>query len=112
LSSLIYGGDFNRFWLRTVNYGHEEYGLKVLKGQCQYFGPFPVKYEEIAAPLTVQAIIWPMDEIPKSRMTRFEQATERGVCKKDKVSIGKMMKLDWRDRPTAKNLHEWFAEDE
>jgi hypothetical protein len=114
LISLIYGGDFNLFRPRTVPYGHEEYGLEVLKQQFRYFGPFPAKYEEIASPETVAAILYLMQEIPQSQTTPFHMTTEREVCQKDKMFIGKIMMMDWRDRPTAKELleDEWFREDE
>jgi hypothetical protein len=112
--SLIYGGNFNLFRPRTVPYGHEEYGLEVLKRQHQYFGPFPPKYEEIASQETITAILYLMHEIPQSKTTPFLWTTEREVCKKDKEFIVKIMKMDWRDRPTVKELleDEWFKEDE
>ena len=53
----MYGGNFNLFRPKTVPYGHEEYGLEVLKRQFRYFGPFPGKYEEIASPTIVAVIL-------------------------------------------------------
>jgi hypothetical protein len=113
LISLIYGGNFSLFRPRTVPYGHEEYGLEILKRQFRYFGPFPAKYEEIANVETVTAILYLMQEIPQSQTTPFHRTTEREVSKKDKEFIGKIMMMDWRDRPTAKELleDEWFKED-
>ena len=113
LISLIYGGNFNLFRPRTVPYGHEEYDLEVLKRQFRYFGPFPPKYDEIASQETVAAICWLMDEIPRSQTTPFHRTTEREVCRKDKEFIGKMMMIDWLDRPTAMELlrDEWFHEE-
>lgn len=113
LISLIYGGDFNLFEPRAVPYGHEAYGPEVLKRQFQYFGPFPPKYDEIASQDTIKIICWVMDEVPKSKTTPFSRTTEREVCKEDKDFIGKIMKLDWRDRPTAKELlaDKWFEKD-
>ncbi|EGC45357.1 serine/threonine protein kinase [Histoplasma capsulatum var. duboisii H88] len=114
LISLIYGGNFNLFRPKTVPYGHEEYGLEVLKQQFRYFGPFPGKYEEIAGPMTVKAILYLMQEIPQSKTTPFYRTTEKEVCKKDKEFIGKIMMMDWRDRPTAGKLleDEWFKEED
>ncbi|PTU24175.1 hypothetical protein P175DRAFT_0513207 [Aspergillus ochraceoroseus IBT 24754] len=105
LISLIYGGDFNLFRPRTVPYGHEEYNLEVLKQQFRYFGPFPEKYAEIASPETVPAILYLMHEIPQQRNVE--------VSLKDKAFISKIMMLDWRDRPTAKELlrDKWFQAD-
>lgn len=114
LISLIYGGDFNLVRPRTVPYGHEEYNLEVLKQQFRYFGPFPAKYEEIASPETVTAILYLMHEIPQSQTTPFSRTTEREVSLKDKEFISEIMKLDWRDRPTAQELlkDRWFQDDE
>lgn len=59
------------------------------------------------------AILYLMQEIPQSRTTPFSKTTEREVGKKDKEFIGKIMRMDWRDRPTARELSgdEWFEED-
>ncbi|KAL2068653.1 hypothetical protein VTL71DRAFT_14990 [Oculimacula yallundae] len=113
LISLIYGGNFNLFRPRTVSSGHEEYGLEVLKQQFRYFGPFPAKYEEIASSQTIAAILYLMEEIPQSQTTPFNRTTTKEVCKEDRELIGKIMMLDWRDRPTAGELleNEWFKED-
>jgi serine/threonine protein kinase len=112
LISLIYGGTFNLFRPRTVSYGHEEYGLEVLKRQFQYFGPFPAKYREIGDDMIVQTMLYLMHEIPPEKMTHFYRTTEREVCEKDKEFVGKIMMMDWRDRPTAKQLLEddWFKD--
>ena len=87
--------------------------MEVLKRQFRYFGPFPPKYEEIASPETIAAILCLMEEIPQSQTTPFYRTTEKEVCKKDKEFIGKIMMLDWRDRLTARELleNEWFKED-
>jgi hypothetical protein len=112
--SLIYGGDFNNFQPRTVAYGDEEYGLEILKRQFQYFGPFPTKYEKIASPMTVAAIIWLMDKISPSQMIPFANTTESEVCQRDKEFLCRIMKMDWRDRPTAGQLlgDSWFEEND
>ncbi|KAM5434691.1 hypothetical protein MferCBS31731_006637 [Microsporum ferrugineum] len=110
LICLIYGGDFNIFRPATVSHDHEEYGLEVLKQQFRYFGPFPAQYQEIAGPMTVTAILYLMQEIPRSKTTPFHLITEREVSKPDKEFISKIMKMDWRDRPTVKQLlkDKWF----
>lgn len=88
--------------------------MEVLKQQFRYFGPFPGKYDEIADSATVTAIQDLTQEIPQSKMTPFYLTAEKEVCKKDKEFIGKIMMMDWRDRPTAKELleNEWFKEEE
>ena len=111
--SLIYGGDFSLFKPKDVKFGHEEYELKILMRQFQYFGPFPAKYEEIADPETVQVILYLMEQIPQHKLTSFHRTTRREVSKEDNDFICKIMKLDPRDRPSAKELlqDEWFSED-
>ena len=53
------------------------------------------------------------EEIPKENMTPFSRTTEKEVIKKDKTFISKILKLDWQDRPTAKDLleDEWWNDD-
>jgi hypothetical protein len=55
-----------------------------------------------------------MDEISPSQMTRFANTTEKEVCQRDKEFLGRIMKLDWRDRPTASQLLKdpWFEGDD
>jgi hypothetical protein len=50
---------------------------------------------------------------PKANTTPFYRTTEREVIKKDNDFVCKIMKLDWRDRPTAKELleDEWWHDD-
>lgn len=62
--------------------------------------------------MTVAAILYLMQEIPQSETTPFSRTMEREVSKEDKEFIGRIMVMDWRDRPTAKELLEdkWFQE--
>ena len=114
LINLLYGSEFNIFDPTAVPYGHEEYNLEVLKQQFRYFGPWPGKYEEISSPETVHAILYIMETIPKSDTTPFHLITDKEICKEDKAFIGKIMMMDWRDRPSAQQLldDEWFKEAE
>jgi hypothetical protein len=54
-----------------------------------------------------------MQLIPREKMTPFVWTTVREVEKRDNIFISKMMKLDWRDRPTAKEVleDEWWNDD-
>lgn len=96
-----------------MNRDHEEYLLGVLTEQFRYFAPFPAKFEEIAGPETISSILYLMQVVPRESTTPFSQTTEHEVGKDDREFIGKIMKLDWRDRPTAKELlaDEWWAND-
>lgn len=52
-----------------------------------------------------------MHGVPREKMKPFGRITEREISKEDKAFILKIMKLDPRDRPTAKELlqDEWFT---
>jgi hypothetical protein len=51
-----------------------------------------------------------MQSILQEKTMPFSRTTESEVSKGDNIFISKMMKLDWRDRPTAKELleDEWW----
>ncbi|KAJ8105173.1 hypothetical protein ONZ43_g7529 [Nemania bipapillata] len=108
--SLLYGGDFNIFRPKTVRYGDETYNLEVVKSQFRYFGPFPPKITEIFNAETLTSIVRLMELIPPETMTPFRFITEREVAKEDREFVLRIMHMDWRDRPTAKELlqDEWF----
>ena len=79
--------------------------------QHQFFGPFPLSYKEIADDETLAILTHIMHCVPREKMKPFERITEREVSKEDKAFVLKIMKLDPRDRPTAKELlqDEWFT---
>ncbi|KAI0909699.1 STE/STE20 protein kinase [Ustulina deusta] len=108
--SLLYGGDFNIFRPKDVRYGDETYNLEVVKSQFRYFGPFPAKVREIFNDETLTSIVYLMEMVPPETMTPFRFVTEREMAKEDKDFVLKIMQMDWRDRPTAKELlrDEWF----
>jgi hypothetical protein len=64
--------------------------------------------------MTVAAIIWLMDKISPSQMIPFANTTESEVCQRDKEFLCRIMKMDWRDRPTAGQLlgDSWFEEND
>ena len=82
-----------------------------MKSQFRYFGPFPPKIREIVTDETFTSVFYLMQLIPPEKMTPFRQVTEREVTREDKEFILKIMQMDWRDRPTAKELlqDEWFS---
>ncbi len=107
---MLYGGDFNIFRPKDVRYGDETYNLEVVKSQFRYFGPFPAKVREIFNDETLTSIVYLMEMVPPETMTPFRFVTEREMAKEDKDFVLKIMQMDWRDRPTAKELlrDEWF----
>lgn len=110
LISLIYGGDFNIFQPQDASYDDENYRVEIVESQFRFFGPFPAKYQEIASEETLTSVLHLMHLNPPSKMTPFDTVTEREVTKEDKEFILKIMHMDWRDRPTARELlqDEWF----
>lgn len=107
LLALIYGDGFFMFE-PDVPPDHEGYEMKILMRQAQFFGPFPESYEEIADDNVLSILVYVMNSIPPEEVKPFRLITEREVCKEDMLFLQKIMKLDPRERPSAKQI----AEDE
>ncbi|KAJ8106697.1 hypothetical protein OPT61_g9367 [Boeremia exigua] len=109
LISLLWGENWHIF-KPDVPADREHYGLKILMKHHQYFGPFPLSYKEIADEDSCTILAYAMNGVPRELMKPFALITDKEVTKKDKAFILKLMKLDPRDRPTAKDLlqDEWF----
>src|SRR5271170_4664053 len=88
------------------------YNAKIVVHQHQWFGPFPISYKEIADEDTQKIIIGIMSMVPPEKLKPFRYVGEREICNADKAFVLKIMKLDPRDRPTARELlqDEWFTE--
>ena len=110
--TLIYGGDFNLVCQKVVPFGHEKYDLEILKQQIRYFGPYPDDIGEAVSEQTAAAILYLISEISFSQVGLFQRITEKEICKADKTFISKIMRMDWRERPSAKDLSrdDWFQE--
>jgi hypothetical protein len=110
--ALIYGGDFNLVHRRVVPFDHEEYDLEILKQQFRYFGPFLGTIGEAVSEETAAVILYLMREISFSQVGLFQRITEKEICKADKDFLGKIMRMDWEQRPTVKDLlkDDWFLE--
>jgi serine/threonine protein kinase len=80
------------------------------------FGPFPAKYQELVQNNeNIQIIIVHLyDSIPQKDRNQFSRISQKEMSTQDKDFIGKIMKLDPRDRPTARELLQdnWFDEAE
>ncbi|KAL9023832.1 MAG: hypothetical protein Q9196_006943, partial [Gyalolechia fulgens] len=111
LINLIWGLNFHIFEPEEPE-SHELYDTKIVVHQHQWFGPFPVSFKEIADEDTQEAIIGIMSVVPPEKLKPFRFLSEREICSADKTFILKIMKLDPRDRPNAKELlqDEWFTE--
>ncbi len=89
---------------------HEDYELTILMKHHQFFGPFPTSYSEFADQDAIKIIIYAMDSLPREKAKPFQCITEREMTKEDNAFLFKIMKLDPRDRPTAREIlqDEWF----
>lgn len=76
------------------------------------FGPFPESYEQIASQEILAVLVWVMQNSPPETLKPFHLTTSREICEEDKAFVLKAMRLDPRDRPTAKMLLEdtWFKD--
>jgi hypothetical protein len=90
-----------------------EYLLEVLVKQFCYFGPFPERFLELADEEIHETYMFLMQSITTDNLPLFARVTERDVAAKDQEFIMKIMKMDWGDRPTAKELleDEWWQND-
>lgn len=67
-------------------------------------------YQEISPPETLAVLAYIMRNLPPDKKKPFSRITENEISKEDKTFILKIMKLDPRDRPSARELleDEWF----
>ena len=88
----------------------------VLKQQFKFFGPAFESYSELVGNCTEvrDAINLLYDMLPMGQRGLFRVISEKEICKEDKTFLWKIMKYDWRERPTAQQLLEdkWFEDGE
>jgi hypothetical protein len=65
---------------------HEEYELRILMKQHQFFGPFPLSFKEIADGETLAILTHVMRGVPREKMKPFGRMTEREISE-DKAFI-------------------------
>lgn len=83
----------------------------MLVEQVRRFGPVPLSYQEIANEDRLGILTMVINYINENRLQLpFSMSEDEELAKDDRDFIVKMMKLDPRDRPTAKELlqDEWF----
>ena len=86
--------------------------MEILKQQFRYFGPFPDDIGEAVSEQTATAMLYFMSEILFSQVGLFQMVTEKEICKADKTFISRIMRMDWRKRPSGKDLlrDDWFLQ--
>ncbi|KAL4925821.1 putative serine/threonine protein kinase [Aspergillus undulatus] len=109
LISLLYGSGFHIF-KPDVPPDHDEYDVKILLKHHRCFGPFPESYEEIADQQRLAILTWVMQNSPAETLRPFHLTTTEEICQDDKEFMLRIMRLDPRDRPSARQLLEdqWF----
>jgi hypothetical protein len=105
----LFFGNYHIFSPR-VPAENEQYDRGILERMHIFFGPFPLGYKEIANAKTLDYLADIMDGVPQSARKPFQYIKDKEFEPEDKVFILKIMKLDPRDRPTARQLLEddWF----
>lgn len=90
----------------------EMYDTKIVVNQHQWFRSFPISYKEIADKDTQEALVGIMSAVAPEKMKPFRYLSEREICSADKAFVHKIMRLDPRDRTTARELLQdaWFTE--
>ncbi|PYI29075.1 putative serine/threonine protein kinase [Aspergillus indologenus CBS 114.80] len=109
LVSLLYGGNFFLF-KPDISAEHDDYELKILQRQCEFFGPFPLTYRDLCPRETLNVLAYVMRSIPPEKKKPFMRISEKELITEDKEFITRIMKLDPRDRPSAAELlqDKWF----
>jgi serine/threonine protein kinase len=87
--------------------------MKILIKHDQYFGPFPKSYCDpgFARAHVLPIVLFVLQAVSSDKRTPFSWVSERQFSKEDKALLLKIMKLDPRDRPTARELLDegWFS---
>ncbi|KAL9023335.1 MAG: hypothetical protein Q9196_007265 [Gyalolechia fulgens] len=113
LISLIWGDNWHIFKPDNVDVDKDEYPLLVFIKQASIFGPIPLSYREIADDARLEILTQTIHYINENKLKKpFHLSADKELSKEDRTFICKIMKLDPRDRPTAKELlqDEWFRE--
>ncbi len=111
LISLIFGHHWHIFKPKGVEPDDVNYGFWVLVEQVRRFGPVTLSYEEIVNEERLGILARVIDYVHENQLQLpFSMSEDEELLKEDRDFIMKMMRLDPRDRPRAKELlqDEWF----
>lgn len=105
----LFFGNYHLFNPR-VSVDNPKYERIILERMHMFFGPFPLTYKELADTKTLNYLADIMNSV--SQRKPFHMIKDKEFAPEDKTFLVKIMKLDPRDRPTAKQLLEdsWFSE--
>ncbi len=117
--SLLWGDNFHIFNPDRADResdDEEEYAYHVMAKQAAFFGPFPMTYMGELLTVTDErlALLTQITNYARESKRRkpFHMIQDKEITEGDKTFLIKIMKLDPRDRPTAKELLQdsWFEE--
>lgn len=103
--------DDNFFIFRPkVPCGHDEYELEIVAKHHVYSGPFPSSYADLVDQETLGVLLIVMNDVPPEKLRPFSLASYQEISPEDIEFVLKIMRLDPRDRPTARQLlgDKWF----
>ena len=108
LISLIWGENWHIFKPSNIDPTDSAYSIEVLRRQDKYFGPFPLSYISLADDDRLDTLTIITKSVEER--TPFKMASSQEIAKEDREFISKLMRLDPRDRPSAKVLlqDEWL----
>ncbi|KAL9086371.1 MAG: hypothetical protein Q9165_007157 [Trypethelium subeluteriae] len=111
--SLIYG-DGIHLMTPSISCDHDDYEFEVLNQQYMFFGPIPDKYDDqVEEREDLKKLLLHLFEVtPANETGLFKRITKKEISEEDSVFLQRIMKWDWRDRPTAMQLLEdgWFKD--
>ncbi|KAI1123823.1 serine/threonine protein kinase [Nemania abortiva] len=111
--NLVHGNGYNYFDPRWegIELGDQEFKYTILKRMYDLVGPFPQSMAEIVSPKVFGILQFYNEEGPPQRP--LQQWRENSIPTADKEFIGRILKLDPRDRPTVEEIlqDEWFTEE-
>ena len=85
---------------------HDEYGLKILIKHHTYFESFSSSYSNLADQETLEVLLIIMNSVSSENLRPFSLASQQEISEKDREFVLRIVKLDPRDRPTARELLE------
>ncbi|MCJ1245183.1 hypothetical protein MMC30_002384 [Trapelia coarctata] len=109
LISLLWGHNFHLFKPKSIDCDNPSYSARVFIKQDTFFGPFPASFKE-ALDADRRGIV-ELNESYVEERTHFSRTGPPEIAVEDRDFILKIMKMDPRDRPSAKDLlqDEWFS---
>lgn len=102
LISLIFGDHWHIFSPYEMDVTDPLYPWEVMRRMDKYFGPFPLSYRTLVDEDTLETLTMIMNSVEKR--LPFKMASSKDISREDRAFILRLMQLDPRDRPSAKEL--------